>query len=127
LEKITKQEIVDFFNNNVIELNCTQTKISVPVVDRLYRKMKAEIKFFEIGVDETWICDGHHRYVAALLAGYKLDRRPYPRTPTTEVIDWESIHLDESDWDTPEKIAILNEEDAKYNNVSIEFIKGLLE
>jgi hypothetical protein len=35
------------------------------------------------------------------------------------------MEFDEEDWDNPAKIAHLNELDARYNNLEIEFVKRI--
>jgi hypothetical protein len=46
LEEVTKQLILESIKNNAIELCSTQTKLSLPVINRMYKKMSAGIKFF---------------------------------------------------------------------------------
>lgn len=126
MKEITQELILNFIAENDIEYSCTHTKLCVPIVDRIYRKMLAGIKFTEIKVDDGLICDGHHRYLASLLANYTLGIVPSVRTLATNVINWKSVAFDDEDWDTPAKIKILNEQDAEYNNISIEKLVELL-
>jgi hypothetical protein len=49
MERITKERIFEFIAENTIELKCKQPRLCVPMIDRLYRKMLAGIKFTEIG------------------------------------------------------------------------------
>ena len=70
LEKITQEIIQKFLSENKIELSCTHAKLCVPIIDRIYKKMCFGIKFSEIKVEGELICDGHHRYVASLLAKF---------------------------------------------------------
>ena len=88
--------------------------------------MRFGIKFSEIKVEGNLICDGHHRYVASLLAKLPIESAPYTSTSATEVIDWKSVVFVEDDWDTPEKIDMLNEQDAHFNNISIEALVELV-
>jgi ParB-like chromosome segregation protein Spo0J len=82
------------------------------------------IKFSEIKVENGVICNGHHRYIASLLAGIKIDI--VVSINTSKIISWESVVFVEDDWDTPVKIASLNQDDADYNNKSIEQIVDML-
>ncbi len=127
MKKITQEFISHFIAGNHIAFSCTHTRLCVPVIDRIYRKMLVGIKFAEIKVYDRIICDGHHRYLAALLANYTLSIVPYIRTSATKVIDWKSVIFDDEDWDTPAKIRILNEQDADYNNIPIQKLIELLE
>lgn len=88
--------------------------------------MSAGIKFAGINVDSNMICDGHHRYVASVLADFPLEQYSGKRTAATSVIDWNFVVFEEEDWDTNAKIQMLNEEDAKYNSMSVEEIRQLL-
>ncbi len=88
--------------------------------------MTAGIKFSGIKVEDNLICDGHHRYLASLLANFPLERIPGTKTAATILVEWESVIFEEEDWDTPAKIKMLNEQDAAYNNIPIEKIVQLL-
>ena len=84
------------------------------------------IKFAGIKVENDVICDGHHRYIASLLANYKIEREPYISTAATDIIDWKSVVFVEEDWDTDAKIKMLNEQDAVFNNIPIEQLEKVL-
>ncbi|GAB3025638.1 hypothetical protein GCM10027051_33000 [Niabella terrae] len=88
--------------------------------------MKAGIKFPGIKVEDNLICDGHHRYLASILANFHLDRIPGSKTSATSPVHWKSVVFEEEDWDTPAKINMLNEQDAEYNSIPIEKIVELL-
>lgn len=60
MEKITADIIKDLIYEKDIELSSTHKKLSVPIINRIYRKMLAGIKFADIKVDNNLICDGHH-------------------------------------------------------------------
>lgn len=124
--KITSCILLKYINENNIELYCTQQKLCVPIIDRIYRKMLAGIKFAQIKTVDGLIGDGHHRYLASLLARYSIEEIPYATTSAMLVIDWKSVLFDKEDWDTPAKIKMLNEMDADYNNIPIEKLNDLL-
>lgn len=126
LENITKEMIVEFVSKNQIDLTSTHTKLCIPVINRIYKKMTIGIKFAGIKVQDNIICDGHHRYLASILANFSIEKIPGIKTIATTPIDWKSIVFEEEDWDTPAKIKMLNEQDAAYNNISIERILELL-
>ena len=88
--------------------------------------MAAGIGFAGIKVENNLICDGHHRYVASLLANFSLERILGSSTSATAIVHWESVTFDDEDWDTVAKINMLNEEDAEYNNIPIDKIVELL-
>lgn len=107
-------------SENEIKLSCTHKKLCVPIIDRMYRKMLVGIKFTEIKVENNLICDGHHRYLASLLAKYPIGTVPFFSTSATIVVDWACVYFEDDDWDTDAKIRMLNEIDADYNNIPIE-------
>ena len=88
--------------------------------------MLADIKIPSIKVEGNFICDGHHRYVASLLANYPLERILWVTTSATTVIDWKTVSFDDSDWDTEDEVNLRNRQDAEYNNISIDKIVELL-
>lgn len=88
--------------------------------------MKIGIKFSDIKVHESVICDGHHRYLASLLANYPLDVSPSFLTSATKIVGWERITFDEHDWDTSAKVKVLNEQDAEFNNMGMEELLEIL-
>ena len=88
--------------------------------------MSIGIKFSGIKVADNLIIDGHHRYLASLLANYELERIPSNTTSATVVTDWSLVEFVDEDWDTEAKIKMLNELDAKYNNIPLEDIAALL-
>lgn len=88
--------------------------------------MSAGIKFSAIKVESKLICDGHHRYIASILASYQLDIIPGSITSATTAVDWRLVSFEEEDWDTPAKIDMLNEQDAEFNNIPLEKIIELL-
>lgn len=126
MESVTKEMIIEFIQNNKIELRSTQTKLCLPVINRIYKKMCAGIKFSGIKVENSMICDGHHRYIASILANFPLVRIPGNVTSATVAVRWESVTFEDEDWDTPAKIDMLNELDADYNNIPIEKVVELL-
>lgn len=88
--------------------------------------MSAGIKFSSIKVYGDLICDGHHRYIASILANYSIGITPGNITNATKVINWESVSFEFEDWDTSAKINMLNEQDALFNGIPIENIIELL-
>lgn len=119
-------EICKLFKESTIELKSTHSILCVPIIERMFKKMKAGIKFSDIKVDENIIIDGPHRYIASLLADVSLEKQPSYKTSSTVVFDWSIVNLAEDDWDTEAKILIMNKEDAEYNDISLEDLNALL-
>jgi hypothetical protein len=124
-EKITTEYIKKFITKNKIELLPTQSRLCVPIIQRMYQKMLRDIKFDDIKIYDDLIIDGHHRYVSSLLADIQLKSVPTQKTSATQTFDWGNIEFDENDWDTESKIQYLNEQDAKFNNIDIQVLKQI--
>jgi len=56
------------------------------------------------------------------LANSKLNEAKSSKTSVTIECDWAEVKFVEEEWDTAEKIKILNELDAEFNNMTIEEI-----
>ncbi len=123
---VTQKNIQDLIDSNKMELFATHSKLCLPIINRIYKKMSAGINFSSIKVENNFICDGHHRYVASLLADFPLEKIQGNTTSATQVTIWTSVLFDDEDWDTLAKINMLNEQDAAYNSISVEKISELL-
>jgi hypothetical protein len=126
MEIITKEFILNFIDNHHIEFQSSQKKMSIPIIRRLFKKLKLGIKFAAIKIDDGLICDGHHRYIASLLADVDTPITKSFRTNASEEISWHLIDFDENDWDSTIKVDLLNQEDASYNDISIESLLEIL-
>ena len=104
----------------------SQSRLCIPIINRIYRKMLVGIRFTEIKVDNGLICDGHHRYIASLLANYDLGIVSGTRTSATKVVDWINVDFVMEDWDTSAKITHLNELDAAYSGITLRELVELL-
>ena len=121
-----KEEVQRLIKSGVIKLKCSQDKLCIPIIARLLKKMRAGLTFNAIKIAGDIICNGHHRYIASLLANVPIDRDPYVITNATEIKKWESIQLDEDDWESEDIIHHHNENDASRNNMKISELNDLL-
>ncbi len=126
MKPLTTKEILDFLEKDKIEFVPTQARLCVPIINRLYKKMSRGIIFEGIKITEKVIIDGHHRYVASLLANIELDNTLSSRASSTVITTWDKVELDESDWDTPTKIDMLNKRDAFFNKLEISEIEAMI-
>jgi hypothetical protein len=126
LKKITAEFIKEFIENNNVPFRATQPKLCIPVIDRLCKKMSHGIKFDYIKICDNLIIDGHHRYLSSLIMDFNLGQVFSHKTAATKSVEWNVVEFEENDWDTPFKIAHLNEQDAIYNGLDIEFIKQII-
>lgn len=126
MEKISLEIVLNLVKEDKFVLKSTHESLCYPIIERIYKKMTIGIKFQGIKVDGDLIIDGHHRYLASILAGISLERYPSQRTSATRISDWKVVNFVEEDWDTEAKILILNQMDAKYNNLTQEQLNDLL-
>lgn len=126
MEQISIELVLRTLQEDKIYLKSTQTKLCYPIIDRIYRKMMIGVKFPNIKVIDNCIIDGHHRYLASILANVKLEMDISFMSSAKKVNDWKNVVLINEDWDTAAKIKLLNEKDAKYNNIDLNQIVELL-
>ena len=123
MDNLNKQFILDVIGKSENTLLATQKKLCLPIINRIYKKMKFGIKFDDIKVyDNTLIMNGHHRYICSLLANIEIDRAISSKTSATVVHYWKDVEFVEEEWDTESKIKKMNELDAEFNNLTIEKI-----
>ena len=125
MPKITSGFIKTFAASGDIPFFATQPKLSIPIIFRMCQKMSHGIKFDDIKVCDNLVIDGHHRYFSALIMQFDIGKVLSNKTSATKSIAWDVVEFDEEDWDTPARIAHLNELDAKYNGLEIEFVKQI--
>ena len=81
-----------------------------------------DLKFDDIRVHENLIIDGHHRFVSALIANKRIESVSTQKTSATIAYAWKDVQFVNEEWDTAEKIAKLNKEDADFNNIALDKI-----
>ncbi|AMR30183.1 hypothetical protein A0256_01485 [Mucilaginibacter sp. PAMC 26640] len=123
--EITPDFVKSFVVSDNLPLLATQTKLCIPIINRLCQKMANGIKFEEIKVYNNLIIDGHHRFISALIMKFNLGKVEGNITSATTAITWDKVIFEEKDWDTQAKIEYLNELDAKYNGLEIDFVKQI--
>lgn len=127
MERITQKVIHVFLENHSLKYKSTHQKLSLPIINRIYRKMVYGIKFNDIKICDDLIIDGHHRYISSLLANRDIGLSKYPKSSATIVYDWKNVEFIETEWDTDDKIKYLNELDAEFNNISMEKIIKIID
>jgi hypothetical protein len=121
--KTLTEEIIRIYISNKIPLyKSSHHRLSIPIINRIYRKMKSGIKFDDIKICENLIIDGHHRYISSLLAELEIGKSSSLKTSATVQYEWNCVDFINIEWDTKDKIQHLNELDAEFNNISLEKI-----
>lgn len=124
--EITKAVISEFLQNNKLEFKSTHKRLSLPIINRIYKKMKHQIKFEDIKVYENLIINGHHRYISSELAKFSIGKSEYIKTSAKLEYNWNVVEFVDEDWDTQHKIHHINQLDAEYNNIPIEQINDII-
>lgn len=123
---LIEMEIKKLIEDDQLEFLCSQRSISLPIIYRIYHKMIIGIKFPEIKVSGNIIIDGHHRYLASKIALIEFQKIDYVEVNYIEPKSWHEIFIDETDWDTIGEIRNHIQNDAHYNNISLEILLSLL-
>ncbi|WP_162200395.1 hypothetical protein [Kordia jejudonensis] len=126
MKNLTKESILAIIEKKDTVLLATQKKVCLPIINRIYQKMKYGIKFDDIKVCGALVIDGHHRYICSLLVNIDIDRAKSSKTSATVAFNWQDVEFVEEEWDTEDKIKQLNELDADFNNMSIEEITEII-
>lgn len=126
MSNITLEDILESLRSKNIQLASTHNKLSIPIINRIYKKMINGIKFDDIKVCENLIIDGHHRYISSIFAGIDLGCIPSNKTCATNIFEWDKVVFVDEEWDTELKIQRMNELDAEFNNLSIEIISEMI-
>jgi hypothetical protein len=122
MTEITEETIKFFLKENKLDYLPTHNKLSLYIINRIYKKMVNGIKFDIVKVNEKFIIDGHHRYISSKLAKIEIEKTSYPKTSATIEYSWNDVQFVSEEWDTDYKILYLNQLDAKYNDLPLEKI-----
>ena len=122
MTEITEATIKYFLEENKLKYLPTHNKLSLPIINRIYKKMLYDIKFEIVKVNGNIIVDGHHRYISSELAKKEIEKTSYPKSLATIEYSWNDVQFVDKEWDTAYRILDLNKLDAKYNDLSLERI-----
>lgn len=98
----------------------TQTKISLPIVNRLVNKMEIGLTFTGISIVENYIIDGHHRFIASIVSNTHLEFIQGTKPSEINIYEWNDIIFEELDWDSTYKVKEFDKQDAQFNNLTLE-------
>lgn len=96
--------VKELLNSDILKRIATQQKLSFPILERLYQKMRSGIAFENIHVVADRIVDGHHRYVSAGLAGIDLGTTEWEIGNSAINYAWDEVIIEDKDWDTTGEI-----------------------
>lgn len=121
-KNLLEQELL----NREFELKPTQNKISLPIVFRIFKKMKANLKFDAIRVCDNILIDGHHRYIAYVMANVTTEQFPSTKNHNQTTFEWKEVTIITTDYDYPNDIVYHNFNDAKRNGITVDEVLKML-
>ncbi len=102
MERINLETVTYFLQNNELAYHPTQNKISFPLLERIFNRLKAGNRFSPIQIDEQSLIDGHHRFVCLSMLDLSVE--------TVNVINsgrainkWAEVQVEIRDWDSEEE------------------------
>ncbi len=103
MAEITQDMLSDLVQSGSLELSSSQTRLCVQIINRIYNKLLEGEDCGSIKVDNEVIIDGHHRYVASVLAEAVVKTVPSNSTIATYITPWEQVNfVQDEDWDAPD-------------------------
>ncbi|MEK6153922.1 hypothetical protein WIW50_11705 [Flavobacteriaceae bacterium 3-367] len=126
MQEITLKKVRALLDSGSLELSATQQEVCLPILQRIYKKMKYGIMFDHIRVNGTRIVDGHHRYICTLLSNVKIGINHWPIPSTTVNYSWSEVVINDEDYETETMILEHNIRDAELNDVDVGVLNDLL-
>ncbi len=102
------------------QLMASQPEVSMPIIERMYKKMQKGVTFADIRTAENVVTNGHHRYLAARLLGVYIGSQDSELVAAKVVRTWDSVMIVDVDFDKPEEIDRHNAYDAKCMDMKLE-------
>jgi len=88
--------------------------------------MSAKFEFDAIKTCDGLIVDGHHRFIASVLADVKIEQFPSTRNSNQITFEWKDIILKANEYDSTSEIKYHNFNDAKRNGKTIDEVEKIL-
>ncbi|NER13529.1 hypothetical protein GWK08_08785 [Leptobacterium flavescens] len=126
MQEITLEDIRSLLDSGSLELIAIQREVCLPILQRIYRKMKFGIKFENIRVNNSRIVDGHHRYICSILSNIEIGINDWPISSTVVNYSWNEVIINEEDYESQEMILEHNNRDAELNNVDVSVLNDLV-
>lgn len=103
MNELTLEIVQKFLKENEFRLRSTHKKVSFPILERIFHKLNNGERFRPIQVDNEVIVNGHHRYICLSILGLSVETIQWTRSPTSEIIPWSLVIVENLDWDFPNK------------------------
>ncbi len=125
MDEINLKTVEDLLKSGSLELGAIQNEICLPILQRIYKKMKLGIEFDNIRVRDSRIVNGHHRYICSILSKTEIGIDKWAIPSTAVDYDWSSITIVEIDYENEDQIREHNKRDAEINDVEISIFNDL--
>ena len=125
MQEIDLEIVNKLLNSNSLDLTATQEALCLPILQRIYKKMKIGIQFDGIEVNDSRIVDGHHRYICSQLAEFEIELIEWEIAKSSVDYDWSIIEVVEEDYEDERQIKEHNVRDAELNDVDITILENL--
>ncbi len=125
MQEISLKNVRDLLDSGSLKLVAIQGEICLPILQRIYKKMKLGIEFDNIRVNGSRIVDGHHRYVCSILSEIEIGINDWPIPSTAVNCNWNDVIINEEDYEDAEMILKHNIRDAELNDVDISVLNDL--
>ncbi len=100
LKEFTVKDVKNVFQSGKLELKPTQNKLSLPIINRICKKMFLGYETKAIHVDDNCIVNGHHRYISSKLINSHLKSINWKKANSTQIHIWSNLIIESQDWDT---------------------------
>lgn len=105
MNEFTPENVQKFLRENEFEFSSTHKKICFPILKRIYDKLLEGKRFDGIKIEDAIIVNGHHRYICLKFLSLEVETINWTRSPSTEVIPWDLVEIDITEWESDEDIA----------------------
>lgn len=123
---MNKEELQAFLSNETLKLKPRQDKLSLPIIQRICHKMKLNVDFPYILVDDDLIVNGHHRYICSEIMKKPIGINKWQKPDNAVELDWRNVVVEEIDYDEPEKVIEHNRRDAESSGLDIEIFNSAI-
>ena len=125
MHEISLKNVRDLLDSGSLTLIAIQGEICLPILQRIYKKMKLGIEFDNIRVNGSRIVDGHHRYVCSILSDIEIGINDWPIPSAAVNCSWVDVIINEEDYEDAEMILKHNIRDAELNDVDVNVLNDL--
>ncbi len=117
--EITLEFVQNYLRENSFDLNSTQARLSLPILQRIHGKLKNGEWFRALSVDNNKIVNGHHRYICMHILRLSIETITWKSSPVTQITTWKEVLIDTADWDN--SMFVVEEKLMKYNRAGVDF------